>query len=236
MYAWGNTRHGKLGVSSPTTVENLLVPTALEIVKGKKVMQAACGSNFSILLAMMDRIDDKDEGSLINLKDVLIRSAEKAKPKIARKRGTLSSHRIASSARCLTRVELTARSCVCSLVCLFARSASTDDGDDTSDFRVKVHLFEKLQFHRPLWCMHCSKFMWGIRRGHYKCSGTCASSSHRSFLALCALRTHTVQQTGCGFLAHAKCKDLVTSECIAIDTLGQEANEARPSTHCDRVE
>ena len=121
MYAWGNTRHGKLGVSSPTTVENLLVPTALEIVKGKKVMQAACGSNFSILLAMMDRIDDKDEGSLINLKDVLIRSAEKAKPKIARKRGTLSSHRIASSARCWTRVELTARSCVCSLVCLLAR-------------------------------------------------------------------------------------------------------------------
>jgi hypothetical protein len=33
--------------------------------------------------------------------------------------------------------------------------------------------------------------------------------------------------TGCGFLAHAKCKDLVTSECIAIDSLSNEAFDAR---------
>jgi predicted ABC-type transport system involved in lysophospholipase L1 biosynthesis ATPase subunit len=86
VYAWGNARHGKLGLGSSES-ENILQPTQLELMKGKKAMQAACGNNFSILLAMVDRLDDKDEGALINLKDVLIRSAEKAKRKITKKRG-----------------------------------------------------------------------------------------------------------------------------------------------------
>ena len=115
-------------------------------------MQAACGSSFTMLLVMLDRVDEKNEVSPINLQEALGRRTRRKQK---------------------------------------AGSWISDDGEE-ADFRVRVHLFEEQHGSRPVWCMYCSKFMWGLRRVHFKC-------------------------TGCGFLAHAKCKDLVHSECLGAE-------------------
>eukprot|EP01094_Clydonella_sp_ATCC50884_P024091 TRINITY_DN5953_c0_g2_i1.p1 TRINITY_DN5953_c0_g2~~TRINITY_DN5953_c0_g2_i1.p1 ORF type:complete len:1082 (-),score=343.30 TRINITY_DN5953_c0_g2_i1:672-3917(-) len=155
VFVWGSARHGKLGHQVSAAAPDVLAPIPLEMMRGKRVMQAACGSSFSLLLTVLDRMDERDDATAINLQDALVGSRYALSRKHQRTKDS---------------------------------KGSWESGDEV-DFRVSVHLFEKQQVSRPSWCMYCSKFMWGLRRIHFKC-------------------------TGCGFLVHEKCKDLVHTECI----------------------